>query len=253
MMKVLIGCCGFPLSRKRYYSLFDSVELQDTFYNPPDSGRLSKLRDEAPEGFTFTMKAWQAITHPPSMRTWRRSKISIPKELWVRYGFLRPTEENFRAWEQIVKGAKALKALVVVVQLPPSFNFSEEHLRNVREFFTSVERPSFYVGLEVRGDWRQHPEELREVIEDVDFLIHVTDPFKWMPVSLKKVAYFRLHGIGGNEVNYKYRYTDDDLLQLKKIVSTLEHAELVFIMFNNVYMRDDALRFKELIKGNSLS
>lgn len=248
-MKAFIGCCGFPVSRKRYYTLFNSVELQDTFYNPPNPEKLSKLRDEAPEGFTFTMKAWQAITHPPSMRTWRRSKIRIPKELWDRYGFLRPTEENFSAWKEIVEGARALKAKVVVIQLPPSFNFSEGHLSNIREFFTSIERPQFYVGLEVRGDWRYHISELKEVVDDVGFLIHVTDPFRWMPVSLKEVVYFRLHGIGGDEVNYKYRYTDGDLLQLKSVLLTLGNAEVAFVMFNNIYMRDDALRFKRMIEG----
>ncbi len=251
-MKVFTGCCGFPVSRKRYYGMYDAVELQDTFYNPPDPEKLKKLRDEAPSSFRFTMKAWQAITHPPNMRTWRRSKVSIPKEEWSYYGFLRPTEQNFRAWEAIDEGANALKADIVIVQLPPSFGCSEENLSNIKDFFSSISKPEYWVGIELRGTWVNCSELIKEVVSEFDFLIHVTDPFKWLPATSKEVGYFRLHGIGPKEVNYRYKYSDDDLKRLLNIISSLEGLETVYVMFNNVYMRDDALRFRAL-SGRALS
>ncbi len=249
-MRVYVGCCGFPVSRKKYFTLFNAVELQDTFYNPPDTQKLGRLRDEAPEGFKFSMKAWQAITHPPNMRTWRRSKVTIPKELWGRYGYLRTTEENIEAWGRVDDGVKALGAEVVVIQLPPSFRYSEDNLRNMKEFFRRIKPSSYLVGVEVRGDWRHHPEELRELIDSFPHLIHVTDPFRWEPTVLKSTAYFRLHGIGGKEVNYRYRYSDEDLVRLKDYVCGLKgRVNKAYVLFNNIYMKDDALRFKALIEG----
>ncbi len=245
---VFVGCCGFAVGRRKYYTLFDVVELQDTFYNPPDEAKLSKLRDEAPPNFKFTMKAWQAITHPPNMRTWRRAKVVPPKDKWDKYGYLRPTKENFEAWEVIDKAANTLQAEFIVIQLPPSFRFTEENLRNMTEFFSTIKPRNYLVGLEVRGDWREHEAELKDIILRYDWLVHVVDPFRWAPVVEKDATYFRLHGIGSAEVNYRYRYTDDDLMKLKEKVLNVG-SKKVFVLFNNVYMRDDALRFKELIKS----
>ncbi|MET1127893.1 MAG: DUF72 domain-containing protein, partial [Thermoproteota archaeon] len=67
--RVLSGCCGFPLSRKRYFERFNVVEVQQTFYDPPSADTLRRWREEAPKGFVFTVKAWQAVTHPSSSPT----------------------------------------------------------------------------------------------------------------------------------------------------------------------------------------
>ena len=52
---LLVGCCGWCLGRQRYYTSFDVVELQETFYDMPDEDKLRSLGGEAPEGFRFTM------------------------------------------------------------------------------------------------------------------------------------------------------------------------------------------------------
>jgi uncharacterized protein YecE (DUF72 family) len=62
------------------------------------------------------------------------------------------------------------------------------------------------------------------------------DPFQRISVH-GSPAYFRLHGRG----RYRYRYTDDDLRQLKAWCA--QHPE-VYCLFNNLWMWDDALRFK---------
>ena len=245
-MPIHIGCCGFATSRKKYYQEYDVVELQDTFYNPPDESKLKKLRGEAPENFIFTMKAWQAITHPPSSATWRRCKIKIPKELWDKYGFLRPTKENFDAWELIAKGARSLSARVVVIQTPPSFGYSEENYKNIVEFFSSITPAGFIIGWEARGTWKDHTDKIKEIIEMFKDVIHITDPFRATPVTLKETSYFRLHGIGGKEVNYKYKYTDEDLSKLKNFIHKLHNKE-IYVMFNNIYMALDAKRFKVIL------
>jgi uncharacterized protein YecE (DUF72 family) len=236
------------MSRKKYYQVLDAVELQDTFYNPPSIDRMKTLRSEAPNDFTFTMKAWQAITHHPSSRTWRRCKVKIPKELWDRYGNLKPTKENFEAWENIREAAEELNAAVVVIQTPPSFGYTPENFKNIVDFFSSIFPTSFYIGWEPRGSWREHPQKVKEIIDRFKQLIHIVDPFRWKPVSTKFITYFRLHGIGGKEVNYRYRYSDEDLMRLKSIITEFKESDRIFVMFNNISMRDDALRFKEMLR-----
>uniref|UniRef100_A0A7J2U5J4 DUF72 domain-containing protein n=1 Tax=Ignisphaera aggregans TaxID=334771 RepID=A0A7J2U5J4_9CREN len=64
----------------------------------------------------------------------------------------------------------------------------------------------------------------------------------------KDIAYFRLHGIGEGEVNYKY--TGQDLQKLLEIVKEItKRSREAYAMFNNVYMVQDVQRFKELVKA----
>ena len=245
-----IGCCGFCMARQRYYTVFNAVELQDTFYNPPEPGKLRSLASEAPQGFVFAMKAWQAVSHPLDSPTWKRTKVVPDKRLADRYGFLRPTKEVFEAWERVAEGAKALDARVVVIQTPPSFGYSEENFRNAVEFFSSVATASFVIGWEPRGTWLQNPGKVAEIVSRFKNLVHVVDPFKTLPAVDKDIAYFRLHGIGEGEVNYRYRYTDQDLQKLAEIVKEImKKSREAYVMFNNVYMAQDAQRFKELVKA----
>ena len=69
---VRVGCCGFPVSRPRYFKSFGVVEVESGFYQPPKPSTAERWRSEAPEGFQFMVKAWQLITHPPTSPTYRK-------------------------------------------------------------------------------------------------------------------------------------------------------------------------------------
>ena len=104
------------------------------------------------------------------------------------------------------------------------------------EFFGTIDRAGLRFAWEPRGVW---PEELvLRLCEELQ-LIHCVDPFKNKHL-FGDVQYFRLHGITG----YSYRYTDPDLLQLKEWVT----KKPTYVPFNNNWMKDDALRFMELIQ-----
>ncbi|NIN51751.1 MAG: DUF72 domain-containing protein, partial [Nitrososphaeria archaeon] len=72
---VKVGCCGFPGSRKGYFNDFNLVEIQQTFYKMPRLETAQRWRQEAPNEFEFTLKAWQLITHPPTSPTYRKAGI----------------------------------------------------------------------------------------------------------------------------------------------------------------------------------
>ncbi len=246
--EVIAGCCGFPCSRSKYYSLFKAVEIQQTFYKIPSAETLRRWRDEAPEGFRFTMKAWQAISHPPSSPTWRKAGIKVEAEKADRYGYLRPTKENFDAWEKTLEAAKILGADVIVIQTPASFGYNEENLRNVIEFFSSITPSPVKVAWEPRGTWNEHPDILQKIFDEYG-IIHAVDILRRKPVSRSDTLYVRLHGLGGKEVNYRYKYTDNDLRKLSElIIDEMNNKALGYVFFNNVYMLQDALRAREVFK-----
>ena len=248
---IKVGCCGWAVrgGKEAYFRVFNLIELQDTFYKLPKISTAEKWRSIAPNSFEFTLKAWQVITHPPTSPTWKRAKLKIKPNMKDKYGFLRPTEENFRAWEQTLNICRALKAKICVFQTPPSFGFSNKNVENVKNFFSSISRNGISLAWEPRGTWNNHLDIVKKLCDSLD-LIHVVDVFRRMPVSSHSTCYIRLHGIGKGEVNYKYKYTDDDLMTLLNKVKelfNLGYAE-VYVLFNNVYMADDALRFKKLIE-----
>ncbi|RLE82026.1 MAG: DUF72 domain-containing protein [Thermoprotei archaeon] len=251
---IKVGTCGWSIKggRKNYFKVFKLIEIQQTFYKLPRVETSRKWRMEAPQDFDYTMKAWQVVTHPPSAPSWRRAGLKIDASARDKYGFLKPTEENLKAWEETLEVAKGLKASVIVVQTPPSFGFSEENVKNVETFFSTVKRNGIDLGWEPRGTWNSHLDVVKKLVDSLD-IIHIVDVLRRDSVSAHDVAYFRLHGLGGKEVNYRYKYTDEDLeLLLNKVRRYAEEKSLVYILFNNVFMGEDAQRFKALAKAKGL-
>jgi len=234
---IKLGCCGFPIARKRYYRQFKAVEVQKTFYQPPKPETAQRWREEAPEDFEFTIKAWQLITHPPQSPTYRRTKVEIPPSKRENYGYFRPTEEVFYAWEKTRRIAQALKAKLIIFQCPASFKPTPENIGNMEDFFTKAERGGLLFGWEPREKWKN--QEIEGLCRSHD-LLHIVDPFK-SKVVYGSIHYFRLHGIGG----YRYKYSPEELLQLREWAK----ERPTWVMFNNVYMLDDALRFSQILKG----
>ncbi|MBX5465251.1 MAG: DUF72 domain-containing protein, partial [Clostridia bacterium] len=262
-MPVLVGCCGFPEARARYYREFPLVEVQKTFYQPPRPATAERWRQEAPPGFLFAMKAWQLITHDPSSPTYRRLREPLegPPEA---YGLFRPTAEVRRAWLRTREVARRLGARLLLFQAPARFDPVPEHVARLRAFFrlTEAERDGLLFLWEPRGRWT--PALVGALAAELD-LLPVTDPLApgappWPPGGprrgataagwrrgVPRLAYFRLHGVGG----YRYRYTDADLERLAERCRQAEEAgaEEVLVLFNNTAMLEDARRFRARLGG----
>ena len=103
---------------------------------------------------------------------------------------------------------------------------------------------------EPRGDWLEKPQVIRKLCDEFR-LVHVVDLLRHDPASPGSLVYCRLHGLGKREVNYVYRYTDDDLRQLARKLSALEKmgCKEAYILFNNISMFEDAKRFSKLVSG----
>ncbi len=229
-----VGCCGFQKARAVYFRHLSLVEVQQTFYRPPRIETARRWREEAPPGFIFTLKAWQLITHAPTSPTYRKAGLDIPTEQRELYGGFRPTEPVLAAWERTREIGLALEAPVVLFQCPAGFNPTPENIARLRDFFRRVERGGLTFAWEPRGDW---PDELVASLCQELELVHCVDPFTRSPVTTG-LAYFRLHGIGG----YRYQYTGADLDRLLALCRPFETG---YVLFNNVSMWEDALRFRQ--------
>jgi len=214
------GCCGYPVGRRKYQETFRLVEINRTFYKIPKISTVVKWRKEAPAEFEFTVKAHQDISH--------KYKLKV--------------EDALKAFEAMKPICRNLAAKIILIQTPASFK--PDRLRDAEDFFKNIQREELIVVWETRGpSWEDEEtrERLRCVLESLD-VPHVTDPFKSLPVYSGSVAYLRLHGSGSRM--YYYQYSNEELLQLHRIVKSLESGgREVYVLFNNLAMFEDASRF----------
>lgn len=233
MSSIRVGLCGFTIGAAAYFESFDTLEVQQTFYEPPSRDTLARWRAQAPDGFVFTMKAWQVITHRGTSRTYRRLRSQVNL---AECGAFEWNDTVRRAWEITRDCARILRASAILFQCPASFRPSPENVDNMRRFFTSIERRDGMRFLwEPRGDWPD--ETIVDVCRELD-LVHAVDPFL-RPSLTPELLYWRLHGIG----NHYYAYTDDDLRRLAGWLTPVP----AYAMFNNIPRVGDAKRFMSML------
>lgn len=236
-MPLHVGVCGWCRAQDEVLDAQRVLEDQRTFYRPPQVETAERWRSKAPEGFAFTVKAWQLITHPPSSPTYRKADLDLDDVDASKLGALQPTEPVADAWEQTREIFDALEAAYAVLQCPPSFGPNEDHVEQLRSFVDEVaDRP---LAWEPRGDWAGEPDRIADLCEELD-LVHATDPFVVEPQT--DVRYLRLHGSPPGDRRYYYTYTDGDL---DRILGWCEGAGEAWVLFNNRTMFEDAVRFRE--------
>jgi len=212
-MQVRVGCCGLAgLSLSKHAELFDTIEINSTFYKLPKRETAKGWFESTKGKMVFCMKAFQGITHPISSPTWKRAGTQRPRSMVENYGHLKPTKENAESWERTLEVCEAMHTAVCIIQLPPSFACTDAAVADALKFFKTIRRP-VHIAIEFRHrSWIDDVELTKALIKSAD-LIHITDPLKDKPLSRKKICYYRLHGLG--KQLYRYNYTDDDLLAEK--------------------------------------
>jgi uncharacterized protein YecE (DUF72 family) len=238
-----IGVCGFCLPQAELFRRFKLLEVQQTFYWPPQLKTVERWRRTAPSDFEFTLKAFQAITHRYNHRTYRKVRFSAD-ELAQCGGFC-DTQVVRDAWELTRTLADALAATIVVFQCPPSFAATEEDVSQLNRFFHWAPRGKLRFAWEPRHvTWT--PALIGELCRELN-LIHVVDPFEQQSV-IGEPRYLRLHGTATGNFRYEYDhpYSDEELHTLKTLCS----GGATYCMFNNKQMATDAERFQKLVQPN---
>ncbi|MGC8671286.1 MAG: DUF72 domain-containing protein [Candidatus Micrarchaeia archaeon] len=238
MPKVEIGNCGwsyfspgkfidnwkekYATRLSAYASLFSVVEVDSIFYKLPSEKLAQKWYSEARDvnkSFEFIPKAPKSITHR------NFSTEDLP-------GFLNV--------------AKALNSSKLLFQTPPSFGYSESNYELVSDFFKRLSKQSnMSIMWEPRGTWLNAIEELKALSQKG--IVIVTDPLRKLLDLKQQFYYFRLHGFG-SRMMYAYKFTESDLNALRqKLSKKLFNSKKVYVMFNNIYMYEDALRFAKMV------
>src|SRR6187399_1087333 len=218
-MNAQIGTCGFRMNKYEYAEMLECVEVQHTFYQPPQVKTLEKWRSEMPDKFEFTLKAWQLITHESTSPTYKRLKKKLTEKEAEESGFFKPTDIVNEGLEITLACAAALRARTILFQCPAKFRQTDENIANLRKFFKKIKRGDLNFAWE--------PNVVSKICHDLD-LWHVVDPFVARTTTPEK-CYYRLHGIGG----WRYRYEDSELDEL---VSLLPDDRLSYVFFNNNVM-----------------
>jgi len=234
---VKIGTCGFRTNKTEYAQVLSTVEVQQTFYQPPQITTLERWREVVPPEFEFTVKAWQLITHEAKSPTYKRLKKNLSETEREEAGRFQPTAIVEEAWKTTFACAEALQAKTILFQCPASFKPYQENISNLERFFSAIERGRFNFVWEPRGDWDENV--VKRICKEYD-LWHVVDPFAAKTVTPEK-CYYRLHGRGG----WRYEYETDELEDLAAI---LPKNKLSYIFFNNIRMTEDAVKFQEIIR-----
>jgi len=244
-MEIHVGTCGWSyLNAKKYLgnnwkqefksklqayaSLFQLVEINSTFYRAPRLSTVKKWRDEADEinpDFEFTVKCSRTITHDDRFS----SEASV---------------SAFNLMKQI---AKILRAKILLFQTPASFKPTESNIRNAKKFFRNIDKEDFILVWEVRWENEWKKEIVKNMFSELG-LNQCVDPLRQDCFCAEELIYYRLHGFG--ERMYNYQFSMDELRKLVEI--TKSKKKDVYVLFNNVFCFEDAMKFASLWGSSSL-
>ena len=226
----------------RYYSsIFNTLELNTTFYAIPSRKQIERMVARLPKDFEMLVKIPQTVTHRHLPENEMKSELQKLGEN------LAPADER-----GIIGGYLA--------QFPESFKPSghnREILMNIIEFIRGQKFFEFRNAL-----WQSDNtlKTLREnnvgwVVPDVPKIERLTQP---QPIITCPYGYVRLHG--KNEQNwysndkdrYDYLYSDDELTIIEELVKELSarDSKKIFIFFNNCHMGKaarNAIKFCEML------
>ncbi|MCX7911636.1 MAG: DUF72 domain-containing protein [Dehalococcoidales bacterium] len=222
------------LNELEYYSqFFNAVEVNSSFYRPPDVRTVRGWLERVPADFLFCVKLWQKFTHPGMYREATGEDAIISA---------RDVEIFRRALEPLVEAGRLG---VLLAQFPPGFR-SGAGSRQVLEALVR-HFGSYRLAVELRhrsfSDDPSTAQFLRSHgitwvgIDEPKFAGSVAED---IPLTAD-IAYFRFHGrnaaewwSGDRERRYRYLYSPDEIAALAaRVKQTASQAKLVFAFFNN--------------------
>jgi uncharacterized protein YecE (DUF72 family) len=209
------------------------VEINSSFYRPPNPGYVYNWVKRVPEGFLFAMKLWQKFTHPRMYRDATGQEAIISQA----------DVDTFRI--SIEPLAKAGKLGALLAQFPPSFK-NDDYGRQILGAVAGTfgEHP---LAVELRHrSWSDDENTAVFLRENNIAWVQIDEPKFSTSVAREvpftsDIAYFRFHGRnardwwGGNsEQRYRYHYDEAEIEQLAERVRTAgESARMLFAYFNN--------------------
>lgn len=190
-----------------YTQVFDTVEINASFYHLPKETTLRRWYDETPPSFLFAVKAPRYITHVKKLK-------GIDEALILFYSRVALLQE---------------KCGPLLFQFPPRFSFEREKVQS----FLGKLSTSFRYVFEFR-----HPsffcEELYELLRRHGIALCFADTpfFPYAEVTTASFVYLRLHG---SQSLYTHRYSEEELRVWAQKIATWQREHTVYCYFDNDY------------------
>ena len=201
-------------SRLAYYaSLFNSIEINSSFYKVPMAATVQKWAESVPGNFRFTFKLWREITHN--------------KLLAFR-------EEDVYRFMSVIDLAGSKKGCLLV-QFPASITIA--YIGQLQRLLSAINQADLQrqwkIAVEFRSmSWYQENTYELLTAHHAGMVLHD------MPASLTPFihlnpgfVYLRFHGPGGG---YRGSYADDLLYEYGSYINEwLKEGKDVYVYFNN--------------------
>ena len=222
------------INELEYYGrFFKVVEVNSSFYRPPDPGYVYNWVRRTPEDFRFTVKLWQKFTHPGMYKEATGTEAVISRE---------DVDLFHHSIEPLFKSGK-LGALLA--QFPPSFKNDSHGQQILNAVIRTFRQYRLVVELRHRS-WSDDQNTARLLRGNNVAWVQIDEPkfqtsvAQDIPVTAD-IAYFRFHGrnketwwTGDRETRYRYLYSPEEIIELASRVRTAaEQTELTFAFFNN--------------------
>jgi uncharacterized protein YecE (DUF72 family) len=198
---------------QQYSSIFDTVEIDSSFYKFPDKGTILGMTRYTPRGFLFTAKMNKRFTHELCLK--------LDEDAQTKLDSFCELFDPLLAQDKLA---------CMLIQLPPSLKRNDDLLEGFlaalpRRYNYSIEfRHPSWLESSTWGTLRKY--NVAYCIVDEPLLppeVHVTSD----------LGYIRWHG-KGEGLWYDYRYTRDQLIEwLPRIEEARANAKQTFGIFNN--------------------
>lgn len=206
-----------------YQQVFDTVEINNTFYHLPKEQTFKNWHTAVPEKFIYAVKANRFITH---IKRLNQARDSV--KLFM--GRARLLKDNLGP---------------ILYQLPPRWKANPERLKDFEKTL-----PKKTVNVFEFRDPSWFNEEIYAILKKnkLNFCIYSMPGVECPEIVTGPVVYIRMHG---GSMLYGSNYSDRELKDLaRKIKGFLRKKLTVYVYFNNDaygYAVKNALRLKELV------
>ena len=224
----------------KYYSqIFNTCEINNTFYRPPSPAVAKGWADKTPADFSFAVKLWQKFTHPMKIS---RAKSDEQWEPATQSDF-----DEFRAG--ILPLADAGKLGALLLQYPAGFHYSRENMERIESTLRWFYDYPKVVELRHKS-WSERNPQIKALlmesrasgvlIDEPKFATSIRQPAE----AVGEIFYFRAHGRNAKAwwnpkeswERYDYLYSRDEIKRHAERIRTAASTPGVkkaFAFYNN--------------------
>lgn len=198
---------------RAYSRIFQTVEIDSTWYRYPSKGTVMGWLRYSPSDFVFAAKIPKVITH--------EKKLGLNGEI----------QDDLRAFLELMQPLQLNGKLgCLLIQLPPGYGYNPE---NLEAFFEAL-APPFRFAVEFRNlSWMR--EETWQLLQKYGVAYtNVDEPLLPPEVHITTdFTYFRWHG-RGNKPWFNYLYKKEELDPwIPKVLAASKKVKKVYGYFNN--------------------